>query len=285
MKFLITRTLLVFVALTVLIFSCRKICIDELGNTEIVVAEVKPVYSTVPEFREGIAHVIQLIRDYEIVAYLDTLPNGFPNKNGRRISLLQFATSILQKLDQNQVQSAVYDVFHFDGKTFSLISYLMKAQMANDITVRNLVYIISFIQLPPIKVEGFTPPVKEVKPAVVEDCCAKSNPKMKLLVTWAYKAPCGNYEESVTGYAANNKLNNMSGGKIYRIEAIITGDPCPGGVLTKTVTTPDNASYGEGHPSASSVNLLPVSSGTYTVTFTYKNCGKTVTQTFTLGVK
>ncbi len=285
MKFLITRTLLVFVALTVLIFSCRKICFDEIGNPEIIVAEQKPVYSTIPEFRQGISHVAELILENQIVAYLDTLPNGLPNKQGRKVPLQQFASSIINKLDQNQVQSAVYDVFHFDGATFSLISYLMKAQMVNDISVRTLVYIISFIPLPPIKVEGFTPPVKEEKPAVVDDCCKKSNPKMKLLVTWAYKAPCGNYEESVTGYAANNKLTNMSGGKIYRIEAIVTGDPCPGGVLTKTVTTPENASYGEGHPSASSVNLLPVSSGTYTVTFTYKNCGKTITQTFTIGVK
>jgi hypothetical protein len=76
----------------------------------------------------------------------------------------------------------------------------------------------------------------------------------------------------------------MSSGQSYRFTPEISGCPCPG-VLTHTVTTPAGASFGEGTTKDGSVDLLPVSSGTYTVTFTYVVCGITVSKTFTLGVK
>jgi hypothetical protein len=121
---------------------------------------------------------------------------------------------------------------------------------------------------------------------VVGDCCKDNacNPKIDILVTNTFKAPCGNYEKKYSGFAANNTLTNMSGGKMYRFDAVISGCPCPG-TLTSSVTTPPGASYGSGTGKDGSVTLLPVSSGTYTITFTYTVCGITVTKTFTLGVK
>ena len=75
----------------------------------------------------------------------------------------------------------------------------------------------------------------------------------------------------------------MSRGKMYRFDAMIPGCPCPG-VLTSIVTAPGGASYGVGKGKDGSATVLPASGGTYTVTFTYTVCDKTITKTFTLGV-
>jgi hypothetical protein len=249
---------------------------------------MKPRYSTIEEFRQGITQVVNLIQEHQIVAYLDTMQNGYPDKNGRKVPLTNFGSVILQKLQGNtdQVASAVYDVFHFDEATFSLISYLMKAQMAGDISAQTLTEIAANIPLPPIPVAGFQPPVEMVALNLGGDCCSQNicNPKIDILVTYTYKAPCGNYQKKVSGYAANNTLTNMNSGIMYHFDAVISGCPCPGS-LTSSVTTPAGASYGAGKGKDGSVTILPVSGGTYTVTFTYTVCGTTVTKTFTLSIK
>ena len=264
--------------------SCKK----DLGIPQDQTPEkVQHIYSSLEEFRQGIAQVVSQIQQQQIVAYLDTLQNGYPNKNGRKVPLANFGYSILEKLHGNtaQVASGVYDVFHFDEATFSLISYLMKAQMVGDITAQGLINITINIPLPPIPVVGFKPPTEMVALNLGGDCCSQNvcNPKIDILVTTTYKAPCGNYEKKYSGYAANNTLTNMSGGKMYRFDAVISGCPCPG-TLTSTVTAPAGASYGAGKGKDGSVTVLPVSGGTYTITFSYTVCGITVTKTFTLGV-
>jgi hypothetical protein len=186
------------------------------------------------------------------------------------------------------VAAGVYDVFHFDGATFSLISYIRKAQMVGDITAQTMVNILSQIPIPPIPMADFTPPVEMVAldlNPTTGDCCKDNvcNPKIKILVTWVHVAPCGNFSKTSSGYAAGDKFTHMSSGQSYRFTAEISGCPCPG-VLTHTVTAPPGASYGEATGKDGSVDILPVSSGTYTITFTYTVCGTSVTKTFSLGV-
>ena len=285
MKKLFQRLVIALIIMGITSVSCKKdLGMPQDQNTE----NVQPIYSSLEEFRQSIAQVVNQIQQQQIVAYLDTLQDGYPNINGRKVPLANFGYSILEKLQGNtaQVASAVYDVFHFDGATFSLISYLMKAQMVGDITAQGLTNITVNIPLPPIPVAGFTPPTKVVPVKIGGDCCTDNicNPKIDILVTTTYKAPCGNYEKKYSGYAANNTLTNMSGGKMYRFDAVISGCPCPG-TLTSTVTAPAGASYGTSTAKDGSVTILPVSGGNYTVTFTYTVCGITVTKTFTLGVK
>ncbi len=284
MKNLLFKSALLAVFFILFSVSCKK----NEGIKKEYVIQMKPVYSSVSEFKQGIVLVINQLRNNHIYAYSDTLPNGKPDVYGRRQPLEYFGYQILEKLDggEQQLKSAVYDVFHFDGATFSLISFIMKAQMVGDISAQTMINILSQIPLPPFAVVGFQAPEAPVIPiAVVDDCCDHCNPSIKILVTWTYKAPCGNYEKETSGYAAGNTLTNMSGGKAYRFDAEITGCDCPGGVLTSTVTTPAGASYATGPTANGGVMLFPQSSGTYTVTFTYKVCGKTVTKTFTLSIK
>ena len=281
MKKLLKRSSIALFFFALSITSCRK-------ENIILPPEwaVQARYSSIAEFKQGIQQVVNLMQSYHINAYLDTLPNGYPNINGRKLPLSQFGYAILEKLNgsQQQIESAVYDVFHFDEATFSLISYLMKSYMAGEISAQTLANIVAAIPLPPIPVAGFQAPV-----AIVAlgggDCCKDNvcNPVIKILVTWTYKPACGNYVKKTSGYAAGNTLTHMSGGIIYRFDAEITGCPCPG-KLTSTVTAPAGASYGTGTGKDGSVTVLPVSSGTYTITFTYTVCDKVVTKTFTLGI-
>jgi hypothetical protein len=284
MKKLIQRAIVSLGLLSFGLVSCQK---DNTHQQDQNTINAKPRYSSMEDFRQGITQVADLIQQYHVMAYLDTLQNGYPDRNGRKVPMQSFAYSILEKLNGNaeQVASAVYDVFHFDGATFSLISYLMKAQMVGDISAQTLATIAAKIPLPPTPVAGFTPPTIIDTPKILGDCCTDNvcNPKIDIMVTTTYKAPCGNYEKKYAGYAANNTLTNMSGGKIYRFDAVISGCPCPG-TLTSTVTAPAGASYGTGTGRDGSVTVLPVSSGTYTITFTYTVCGMTVTKIFTLGV-
>lgn len=279
MKKFLKITFLLAIATGLIFIACKK----EQGLNDNT-GKLKPVYSTVQEFRQGIAKVLNLVQENRITAYLDTLQNGYPDVHGRKVPLAQFASSILSKLDQNKVEEAVYDVFHFDGATFSLISYLMKARMVGDISAQTLVDITSQIQLPPIPVQNFQPPVIEQPPVVQEpNCCDDCDPKIKIRVTWTYIPDCGNYEKKTSGYAAGNTLTNMSSGTIYRFDAEVTGCPCPGGTWSVSVSAPAGASYGSSG-SGSSVNVLPISGGTYTITFTYRICDKVVTKTFTLTI-
>ena len=251
---------------------------------------VQPRYTSMPDFLLGVSQAVNLIGQYNIKAYLDTLPNGFPNLTGRTTPLVIIGSRILQNLhgNQEQVVSGVYDVFHFDGATFSLISYIRKAQMAGDISAQTMANILALIPVPPIPVANFQPPVEMVGLDLAShtpDCC-KDNicaPKINILVTWVHVAPCGNFAKGKSGYAAGNKLTGMPTGQSYRFTPEISGCPCPG-TLTHTVTTPAGASYGEATGKDGSVDILPVTPGTYTITFTYTVCGTTVTKTFSLGV-
>jgi hypothetical protein len=289
MKQLLKRSALSLIIFALSITSCRKEGFlnslqGVVHNQELIAV---PKYSTIGDFRQGIQQVVNLIISYRIDAYLDTLPNGFPDLNGRRVPLSQFGYSILEKLggSAQQIESAVYDVFHFDGSTFSLISYLMKAYWAGKISYQTLVNILILIPLPPIPMVDFTPPLAIPAIPATGDCCKDNtcNPVLKILVTWGYKPPCGNYEKKTSGFAANNTLTKMSSGKMYRFDAEISGCPCPG-TLTSTVTAPAGASYGTGTGKDGSVTLLPVTSGTYMITFTYKVCDQVITKTFTLGI-
>jgi len=286
MKKLICRSILGLAALGLVVLSCKKqLCPPPPAEHQ--TGTVKPRYSDINDFRKGIVNVVSLIHSHGITAYMDTLPNGYPDLKGRRMPLEQFGYTILEKLQgsQLQIEAGAYDVFHFDEATFSLISFLMKAQMAGDISAQTLIDIISDIPLPPFPMDGFQPPVIQVAPdSIPDNCCDHCNPSMKILVTWTYKAACGNYEKKTSGYAAKNTLTHMSGGKIYRFDAEITGCDCPGATITSSVQGPAGGSYGEGNPSPGTVTLFPVTPGTYTITFTYTNCDKKIVKTFTLQV-
>ncbi len=242
----------------------------------------KARYSTVAEFRASIARVESMSSG--IKAYLDTLKNGQPNKRGRTEQLIAVARRILQKIDKGDIPGAVYDVFHFDSKTFSLISYIMKAEMAGDISSQRVTDIVSVIEVPPIPAQGFEPPlIPAVKIDTPKACVC--NPKVKIRVTWTYIAPCGNYSRTTNGYAANNTLSNMSRGTMYKFTPEVSG--CPhAGHWTSVVNAPAGASYGHSTGSDGSVTLLSESGGTYTVTFTWNcPCGPKASETFTINFK
>ncbi len=283
-KFLQHSLFSIFLLGTVLI-SCRQ----SADIPPPFYGPLKSQYTTVPEFAQGITQAINLIGQYNIMAYLDTMPNGFPNINGRRMPLVSFGSQIIQKLngDPVQVESGVYDVFHFDGATFSLISYVRKAQMVGDISAQTMIDIIATIPLPPIPMDGFAPPVEMVGLDLnpTGDCCKDNicNPKIDIIVTWVHVAPCGNYDKKKTGTASGNELINMPAGQSYRFDAEISGCPCPG-TRTSKVTSPAGAKPGVSER-GKTVELFPLTAGTYTITFTYTVCGSTVEKTFTLGVK
>ena len=287
MKKLLQLSFLSLLLLGTVIMSCRK------ENTVIAPPDwtvMKSRYSTISEFQQGIAQAINLIGQYNIMAYLDTLQNGYPNVQGRKTPLVNLGSQIIEKLhgDQQQVQLAVYDIFHFDGATFSLISYIRKAQMAGNISAQTMVNILALIPIPPISVADFTPPTEMLVlnlTSTTGDCCKDNicNPKIDILVTWVHVAPCGNFAKGKSGYAAGNKFTGMPTGQSYRFTPVISGCPCPG-TLTHTVTTPAGASYGEATGKDGSVDVLPVTPGTYTITFSYTVCGNTITKTFSLGV-
>ena len=285
MKKFFTISLFALFLLGVIFTACKK-NVSDIKHP--ATYELKPRYSSLNEFKQGISQVVNLLQSYRIIAYLDTMPNGFPDINGRKVPLSQFGYSILEKLNgnQQQIESGVYDVFHFDGATFSLISYIMKAQMVGDISAQTVTTIVALIPLPPYPVADFQVPTELISLNLGGgDCCKDNdcNPDIKILVTFTYKRPCGNLDKKGAGYAAGNKLTHMPSGKMYRFDAEISGCPCPG-VLTSSITTPAGASYGVSGEGSGSVTLLPVSSGTYTITFTYKVCDKEVTKTFTLSI-
>lgn len=248
-----------------------------------------PYYSTLEEFKQGLIRVANLVASHRIWAYRDTTANGKPDIQGRKEPLIQDVQKILLKLNNEQVEEAVYDVFHFDGKTFSLISYLMKARMVNDISAETLTLILAEIPLPPIPVAGFTPPqipsVDTVSVDTVATC--KCNPKIKIRTTLVYVPDCGNYERKTTGYVVNNKLTGMSSGIYYRFVPEVLGC-CHGGTVTYSITAPAGANYAassSGNP-GNGVNFQGLSSGTYSITFTYTcACGASASETITITIK
>lgn len=283
MKKLITRTAIVLTAFVLSFTACRKESI--IAPPQWVVINQ---YSSLTEFRQGIQKVETQLEQFRVIAYLDTLQNGYPNLAGRRQPLIQFASTIIQKLYGNdqQIQDGVNDVFHFDGSTFSLISYIYKAQLAGDISLQTMVDIINTIPLPPIPMANFEIPADTLPVATVKtgDCCKDNpcSPKINIKVTWVYKPACGNYEKKITGYPVGDKLTGDRG-VTYRFEPEISGCPCPG-TITVTTTAPPNGQYAIG-TSKRGASVTSLTAGVYTITFTYTVCDQTVSKTFTLTIK
>ncbi len=239
----------------------------------------QPRYSTVAEFKQGISHVIDRIGQYHILAYLDTLPNGYPDLAGRTTPLVYFGSTILEKLQGNneQVAAGVYDVFHFDGATFSLISYLMKAEMVNAISPEVFISIYSEIPLPPVAVANFDPPLM---PAVNvnQNCC---DPDFKIRITWVYKPACGNYEKKFTGY---KDINNGDKGVVYRLDPELTNCDC-GGTWSYQLETPPGAQYVSSINKFGNVSFQGLTKGTYKITITYTcPCGAVISHTVSITI-
>ena len=184
MKKLFQHTAIGLFCLSFSLIACQKVDTSVSNQHS---AGLKPRYSTIEEFRQGMGQVFNQIQQRQIIAYLDTLPDGYPNRNGGKVPLCNFGFSILEKLQGNTepIASGVYNIFHFDEATFSLISYLMKAQMAGDISEQVVAEIAALIPLPPIPVVGVDPPKKEEPPKKEGDCCSGNicNPKIDILVT------------------------------------------------------------------------------------------------------
>ena len=104
MKKLFQPAILGLVLTGIALVSCKKVdLISKIENTE----KLQPRYSTMAEFKQGISQAINLIGQYNVPAYLDTLPNGYPNyQNGRKVPLVNFGSAILEKLYGNQEQVA-----------------------------------------------------------------------------------------------------------------------------------------------------------------------------------
>ena len=286
MKKLLGKSFIIFFMLG-LITSCKKSLLTDFYQVTATVTVdtivLRPVYSTLDEFRQGIAKVAAQLESNETVAYLDTLENGYPDPEGRKEPLSKFAYSILEKLggDDQQIASAVNDVFHFDGSTFSLISYIMKAQMVNNISLETSTALINDIPLPPIPVDGFQAPLEPViSDTPVVNCCDNCNPSLKILVTSVYKEPCGNRSTTVVGYAGK-KLTGISRGAYYRFDGEITGCNCPGGKWNNTVDFPGGSVLGS---DKSWIGFTTFQGGDHTITLSYTVCNKTVTKTFILSV-
>ena len=124
MKKLFKQFSLALLAICITTVSCKKVSTQEemMQTPTSQNGANQNSYSTLSEFNQGIREVINKANQRNVKAYLDTMPNGFPNKQGRTTPLANIAYSIIEKLESNQVEAAVYDVFHFDGATFSLIS-------------------------------------------------------------------------------------------------------------------------------------------------------------------
>lgn len=283
---------LAFVLLT--IFSCRKTQNDTCSGANHQEDHFKPgtpYYSSLAEFTQGINRVANLVEANHILAYRDTTRDGKPDINGRKELLIQDVQQILNKLQNGQVEQAVYDVFHFDGATFSLISYLVKARMVNNISAQALTQILAEIKLPPFAVAGFTPPLVPVhvpEPANPVLCC-KCKPKVKIKTTLVYVPDCGNYRRETTGYVVGNTLTGMSSGIYYRFDPEVEGCGC-GGTWTYSVEAPAGANYASsysGNP-GNGVSFQGLSSGTYKITFTYKcgcGCGASASATITITIQ
>ena len=282
---------LLFVLLT--FFSCKKTGIDECcdDHQDDHNKPGKPYYSSLNEFIQGLNRAGNMIEANRIMAYTDTTHDGKPEINGGKFPLIQLVKQILSKLQNGQVETAVYDVFHFDGRTFSLISFLMKARMVNDIDVQTLTSILAEIPLPPVAMQGFTPPVvPEIKPEPIAVAVCKCKPKVRIRVTLVYVPDCGNYKKETTGYVVNNKLTGMSSGIYYKFVPEVEGCAC-GGTWTHSIEAPAGASYASsysGNP-GNGVSFQGLSGGTYSITFTYTCgcalCSASDSETLTISIK
>ena len=75
-----------------------------------------------------------MIEENAISAYADTLDDEYPDPEGNKFPLIDFVNDISAKVAGGELESAVEDIYHFDDSPFSLISYLMKANMVGSIS-------------------------------------------------------------------------------------------------------------------------------------------------------
>ena len=241
-------------------------------------------YSTVEEFSAALDSIQVISETLNIMAYKDTLENGYPDTLGESFPLVNFIDEIKMEIEADSLASAVHDVFHFDGTPFSLISYLMKANLAKKISVQEMVDAVGLIPLPPIQVADFTSPQNgaPVNPPQAHDCWAK----MKIRVTWVYYPACGNRRDTMDVYAANNILTDRETGTLYRFTSEIEHCGC-GGTTTCTLNAPPGAAYGFSEH-GDWATLFSQTSGTYEISFTYTcscGCGTVVTEIFTINFR
>ncbi len=236
-------------------------------------------YSTIEELTQALITIDSLCQAHEVMAFMDTLPNGLPDPDGEVLPLSLHIGYIFELVASGELVLAVYEIYRFDGEPFSLISFLMKAQMAGNISPALMAQILGVIPLPPIPVPVFNPPLKPV-PAPV---CVCDNPRVKILVTYTYEPNPGRYTGELSGYAANNTLTNMRTGTWFRLDAEMHDCRCPGGITWTSTVSTTSTSYGYS-PKGQTVGLTSYSSGTFTVTFKgVCACnGKEATATFTI---
>ncbi len=267
------RSSFYLLVLTVLVLSLNSSGYS--GTIEVTeanyVTNTKPLYSTVEEFREKLEIIVGIIKKNKILAYADTLEDGYPDPKGKTFPLIDFINTIIEKIDNNELDSAVNDIYHFDDSPFSLISYLMKANMVGSISAQKLTEIAVLIPLPPIIVESFSPPLVPVVNPVIPPPPCPCKPKIKIKVTWTYRPACGNYTRKTSGYAANNTLTNMRRGALYRVDAEVEGCSFGSNVVSDVTTTASSIGYSKGS-GGKTITLISESSGSIKITFTYK-CG------------
>ncbi|MCF6171245.1 MAG: hypothetical protein L3J31_08305 [Bacteroidales bacterium] len=261
----------------ILMAGCKK---DETSEQYNVPMEDR--YSTVEEFANALMRLDSLSQANNILAFEDTLPNGLPDLEGQAKPLVEFIGYILSLVEANNIKAAVDEVYGFHGYPYSLISYLMKAQMAENISINVMVSALSIIPLPPIPAENYVPPRQPIiNPTPPAPASCPCDPRVKIKVTYSYKPACGNYTSTLSGYAAGNTLNNMKTGVWFRLDAEVEGCDA-GGTWTNTVTT-TAYSNGYSNPPGKTVGLVSYSSGEFVVTFTYKcscGCDRSDTKTF-----
>ena len=158
----------------------------------------------------------------------------------------------------------------------------MKAQMVGDITAQQLVDAFAIVPLPPLAIKDFGQPrvvVEQLEPPC--DCA----PEVKIRVVSTYRSACGNRTTTADGYAANNVLNNISRGILYKFYGEV--ENCPhGGTWSHTVTS-TAPSYATGGSAPGPVTVFSESAGTVTITFTYtcSKCNTTGEETFNISFR
>lgn len=243
------------------------------------------VYSTIEEFSMALDSIQIISEELNIIAYPDTLENGYPDTTGENYPLANFIDEIKVKIENDSLESAVYDVFHFDGTPNSLISFLMKANLIQKISAQQMVNAVGLLPVPPVAVANFVPPQNGAPlnpPPPAHGCFAK----MKIRATWAYYPRCGNRRDTMDVYAANNTLTNRETGTLYRFTSETEHCGC-GGTTTCTLDAPRGASYGFSNHGGWAT-LFSESAGTYKITFTYTcscGCGTVVTEVFTINFR
>lgn len=244
-------------------------------------------YSTQAEFLAALGEIDELLIAHEVVAFLDTLDNGDPAIEGPQMPLSEFVKGIIAQAEAGEWEAAVYDTYRFDGTPFSLISYLMKAEMVGNISTATLMDIINHVPLPPIPVPDFVPPLVPAAAGPPPPICP-CKPEVRIRVTWEYQPKCGNYSKKITGYAAGNTLTGMDRSTVFRLDAEVHG--CTGPGTWNQTVDPIPSGVGYAGNGGNKISVIASASATFKVKFTYmcncvEQCGRGDEATFTLSFK